>query len=116
MIVLLGGISNCILWLFEALCFSPVTQPLDGIYVILLLSCGLSVIPVFLSLTLIGLVEKTNGYKFIWWIHAIPLVIFMALLIYWKSYFGLISLSLYYVLGAYSYWKLIHKPRLLSNQ
>jgi hypothetical protein len=116
MIVLLGGISNGIIWLLDSSFLSPLTQILDEFFGLLLLTWALSLLPIFLSLILIAFVEIQQGDKFVWWIHCIPFLLWTSLLVYWKSYFGLISLSLYYVLGAYSYWKLIYKPRLLSNQ
>ena len=115
-IIFFGGIANMFLWMIVSYFDHLGVFKKEESLAILIFSIMYSLLPVFASLILIGFVEKVKGNKFIWWIHCIPLVIFMGLLIYWKSYFGMLSLSFYYLLGVLVYWQLIYKTRLKSNE
>ncbi len=109
LIILLGGVSNTILWNISSLFKISNTFHFRDSFGILLFSIYYSAIPVLLSLLLIGFVEKSKDNRFIWWVHLLPLSMFLFFTP--RGYYGAVSLFFYYLIGSVTYYLLIHKPR-----
>jgi|GEM_PF-2120900 len=115
-IIIFGGIANTLLWIITSYFVQLGLFKREVSIGILFFSVMYSIVPVLVSMFLIGQVEKAYGNKFIWWIHSIPFVVFLSLLIYWKSYFGMISLSVYYLIGIILYYRLVYKTLVVSAE